>query len=163
MTLWVLKLYMENCGIIFCLFIKVQLREQQANEKVAELEKRIQELQTENMQKVKLDSSHNSTELFETYEKLALSEELNNEISDKLCEMQRTIQALELELSNKTKECNELSKEVEEIEMRSTTYFNHLQVCSELFFWQLNFTCFKCHKFCIMLKVEANSSLLNEH
>lgn len=104
------------------------MREQQANEKIAALERRVQELQAESSQKVKLDSSHNSTELFECQEKMLILEELNVENEEKLSEVQRVNQALELELSTKKKQCDELSKEMEEIEMRCTTYFNHLQV-----------------------------------
>lgn len=118
---------------MLCFFAQIQLRAQQSNEKVSSLEKKVQDLQSENMQKVKLDSSQNNSELYETHEKIFFLEELNTEINDKLSELQRVNQTLELELSSKKKQCEEMAKETEEIEMRCTTYFNHLQVRNYVF------------------------------
>ena len=106
----------------------MQLREQQANEQIVVLEKRIHILQTESSQKIKIETGHVDKELADCLEKISFLEELNTEMSGKLNDMQHVNQALELELSTKTKACHEFTKELEEVEMRSTTYFNHLQV-----------------------------------
>ena len=92
------------------------------------LKKRIQELQSENMQRMKVKTNTNEQELFELREQNLILEETISEIQQKSSDLTTKNQRLTLELTNKVKESEEQRTELEELEIRCTAYFNHLQV-----------------------------------
>jgi len=94
------------------------------------LKKRIQELQSENMLRLKgQPNAIDENVVFQLREENLILEETISDIQQKLNEYSTRNQSLTLELNTKSKTLNEHVTELEEIEMRCTTYFNHLQVC----------------------------------
>ena len=98
-------------------------------EQVESLKKRIQELQSENMQRMKVQTNTNEAELFELREQNLILEETISEIQQRSSDLTTKNQTLTHELTNKVKESEEQRTELEELEIRCTAYFNHLQVC----------------------------------
>ena len=92
------------------------------------MKKRIQELQSENMQRMKVQTNTNEAELFELREQNLILEETISEIQQRSSDLTTKNQTLTLELTNKVKESEEQRTELEELEIRCTAYFNHLQV-----------------------------------
>lgn len=66
--------------------------------------------------------------MFQLHEKIFLLEEECEQNNAKIQELQNENQALSLDLRAKVSELSSISKELEEAEKRSTSYFNHLQV-----------------------------------
>ena len=98
-------------------------------EQVETLKKRNQDLQSENMKRVKVTTNDDcQEELFTLREKNFALEEALSEINERMTEISSKNQSLALELSTQTKEASELRVELEHTEIRCTTYFNHLQV-----------------------------------
>ncbi|XP_066936354.1 protein Spindly-like [Clytia hemisphaerica] len=110
---------------------QAQFREQQLAEQIESLKKRIQELQSENMQKVRVQSNTSEQELFSLREQNFILEENISELQQTSSELSTKNQTLVLELTNKIKETDAQRTELEELEMRCTTYFNHLQQARE--------------------------------
>ena len=69
--------------------------------------------------------------VFQLREENLILEEKISDIHQKLNEYSTKNQSLKLELNTKSKALSEHVTELEEIEMRCTTYFNHLQVSGE--------------------------------
>lgn len=97
-------------------------------EQVNSLKQRIQELQSENMQRMKVKTNTNEAELFELREQNLILEETISEIQQRSSDLTTKNQTLTYELTNKMKENEEQRTELEELEIRCTAYFNHLQV-----------------------------------
>ena len=80
------------------------------------------------MQKVRVQSNTSEQELFSLREQNFILEENISELQQNSSELSTKNQTLVLELTNKIKETEAQRTELEELEMRCTTYFNHLQV-----------------------------------
>lgn len=91
------------------------------------------------MQRVKVQTNTNEHELFELREKNLLLEETISEIQQKSSDLTTKNQTLKLELTNKMKETEEQRTELEELEIRCTAYFNHLQVWVKRLFFFSNY------------------------
>ena len=87
------------------------------------------ELQDELLQRMKQTPEETSTGRIRELEmKVYILEETGIETNQKINDLQTSNHTLELELSKKARENNEITREMEEVEKRCTTYFNHLQV-----------------------------------
>ncbi|XP_057312821.1 protein Spindly-A-like [Hydractinia symbiolongicarpus] len=111
---------------------QAQLRERHANTKIIQLEEKIHELQADNQKKVQhVTTEDSNSEVFQLHEKIFLLEEECEQNNAKIQELQNENQTLSLDLRAKISELSSISKELEEAEKRSTSYFNHLQQARE--------------------------------
>ena len=107
------------------------MNESQTKKCIEQLNEKINELQTTNQQQRQIsNTSHNDLQLCEIQEKCYLLKEALEKKENIIRDFENNNQSLKLVLQTKEKEIDSLRKEMEEAEIQSTSYFNHLQVFS---------------------------------
>lgn len=84
-----------------------------------------------------LRSETDEIDKFEFEEKQILMEEEIEKLTGEIKKLQNENQSIDLKLKSKINETVNLNAELEQIEFKSTGYYNHLQVY-ELFWWIQN-------------------------
>jgi len=112
-------------------FEQVSLREHHALEKIQCLEEKIINLQNEVKKKMLIGSPSKKNETFENEGKMFELEDLVEKNFIKIKDLQNENQTLALELKSRTAETTNLNQELEEVERKSTSYYNHLQIARE--------------------------------